>query len=42
VLRIAIPHVEAVLGKPITIGQGKPGFFQKLLSGKKEDSKKVA
>ena len=42
VLRIAIPHVEAVLGKPIAIGQGKPGFFQKLLSGKKEESKKVA
>ncbi|MGK5086470.1 Hsp20/alpha crystallin family protein [Bdellovibrionota bacterium FG-2] len=42
VLRIAVPRLEAEKVHQIKIGEGKPGFIQKLLGSKKEEHKKVA
>lgn len=39
VLRIAIPKGEAARTSQIKIGEGKPGFWDKLLGQKKEDGK---
>jgi HSP20 family protein len=41
VLKVALPKVEAAKTQQIKIGEGKPGFFQKLLGQKKEETKEA-
>lgn len=42
VLRVAIPKGESPESKSVTIGEGKPGFFERLLGGPKKDDAKPA
>ena len=39
VLRVAFPKIAALKGQTIKIAEGRPGFFDRFLSHKKEESK---
>jgi len=41
VLRIAVPKTETVKTQQIKVGEGKTGFWDKILGHKKEDSKVI-